>query len=111
FPIAPKGYNRVLIAYEELLPISSERMVYRFPLPGKKLNELKFSLQARSTECKEPRFQPESTRKDEDGQIRFSRTWKEEKPQGEVLFSCTPSDARVQATSGKQGDNGPVYTY
>jgi von Willebrand factor type A domain/Vault protein inter-alpha-trypsin domain len=112
FPIAPKGYNRVLIAYEELLPITSDRMVYRFPLPGKQLSELKFSLQARSLECKELRFHPDGAKQDKGGgQVRFSRTWKEEKPQGEVLFSCTPADPRIQAISGQLGDNGPLYTY
>ena len=112
FPIAPKGYNRVLIAYEELLPITGDRMLYRFPLPGKKLSELKFSLQANTGACKEPRFQPDGAGKDESGgQVRFTRTWKDEKPRGEVLFSCTPADPRIQAISGQQGDNGPCYTY
>src|SRR5262249_53396631 len=39
FPIPPKGYNRVLIAYEELLPVVEGRALYRFPLPGRKLAE------------------------------------------------------------------------
>src|SRR5205807_5522473 len=33
FPIPPRGYNRVLIAYEELLPSSQGQVAYRFPLP------------------------------------------------------------------------------
>jgi von Willebrand factor type A domain/Vault protein inter-alpha-trypsin domain len=112
FPIAPKGYNRVLIAYEELLTISSDRMVYRFPLPGRQLSELKFSLQTRTTECKEPRFQPAGANKDEGGgQVSFSRIWKEEKPRGEVVFSCTPANPRIQAITGQQGENGPLYVY
>jgi Ca-activated chloride channel homolog len=95
-----------------LLPISSERMVYRFPLPSKKLSELKFSLQAIASSCQDSRFQPEGATRDESGgQVRFTRTWKEEKPQGEVLFSCTATDPRLQAISGQQGDNGPLYTY
>src|SRR5205814_10502386 len=39
FPIPPKGYNRVLIAYEELLPVASAKVQYRFPLPDCKLAE------------------------------------------------------------------------
>src|SRR5439155_18380895 len=46
FPIPSKGYNRVILAYEELLPVSQDKMLYRFPLPGCKLTEMKFSLQA-----------------------------------------------------------------
>src|SRR5947199_8110045 len=46
FPIPPKGYNRVLIAYEELLPFAGEQMQYRFALPDCKLMELQFALSA-----------------------------------------------------------------
>jgi hypothetical protein len=48
FPIPPKGYNRVLIAYEELLPAHTDRVVYRYPLPDCKLSELQLTLQARA---------------------------------------------------------------
>src|SRR5205807_7420179 len=37
FPIPPRGYNRVLIAYEELLPFAQDRVLYRYPLPDCKL--------------------------------------------------------------------------
>ena len=47
FPIPPKGYNRVLIAYEETLPVIEGQQTYRFPLPEGKLNDLTFSLRAR----------------------------------------------------------------
>jgi hypothetical protein len=54
FPILPKGYNRVLIAYEELLPVVQDHNVYRFPLPDCKLAELQFNLSANTAECKQP---------------------------------------------------------
>ncbi len=54
FPIPAKGYNRVILAYEELLPFAQEHMLYRFPLPNRKLNELQFSLQANAAECLRP---------------------------------------------------------
>ena len=112
FPIPPKGYNRVLLAYEELLPVAQERMIYRFPLPGRQLHELQFSLQARSGECLKPSFLPKDAGKEESGgRITFSRTWKDTKPEGQVLFTCTPANAEVQAISGRQGDNGPRYLY
>src|SRR5206468_7189807 len=44
FPIAPKGYNRVIVAYEETLPVSSGKLFYRFDLPGTKLNEMRVSI-------------------------------------------------------------------
>ncbi len=112
FPIPPKGYNRVILAYEELLPFAQEHMIYRFPLPDRKLNELQFTLQARADECLKPSFLPKDAGKDEsNGRVTFSRTWKDSKPEGEVVFACTPADPQVQAVSGRQGDNGPRYLY
>jgi tetratricopeptide (TPR) repeat protein len=112
FPIPPKGYNRVLLAYEELLPIAQERMMYRFPLPGCPLKELHFGLQARSSECFQPTILPKDAGKEESGdRLTYSRTWKDTKPEGQVLFACTPSTPVVQAISGRQGDNGPRYLY
>jgi hypothetical protein len=112
FPIPPKGYNRVLIAYEELLPITGEQMVYRFPLPGCKLHDMQFALQADATQCLAPSFLPTGADRTATGnRITFSRSWKETKPTGEVLFTCTPARVDVQTVSGRQGDNGPPYLY
>ncbi len=112
FPIPAKGYNRVILAYEELLPFAQEHMLYRFPLPNRKLNELQFSLQANAAECLRPAFLPKGAKKDDSGgHITFSHTWKDSTPEGEVLFACTPANAAVQAVSGRQGDNGPRYVY
>jgi hypothetical protein len=112
FPIPPKGYNRVVLAYEELLPSAQEQMLYRFPLPNCKLHELQFNLQAKAAECLQPAFLPKDAWKQEsDGRITFSRTWKDSTPEGEAVFACTPANADVQAISGRQGDNGPRYVY
>jgi tetratricopeptide (TPR) repeat protein len=117
FPIPPKGYNRVLIAYEELLPITGEHMVYRFPLPDCDLQEMQFALQADARECLEgwlkPRMgkgSPHDTTTSGD-RITFSRTWKQTRPKGEVVFTCKPARPDVQLISGRQGDNGPRYVY
>lgn len=112
FPIPPKGYNRVILAYEELLPFAQEQMIYRFPLPGCKLNEMQLRLQGKAAECLQPVFLPKNATKEErGGRITFSRTWKNSTPEGEAVFACTPAHADVQAVSGQQGDNGPRYVY
>src|SRR5439155_7199134 len=54
FPIPAKGYNRVLIAYEETLPASGARQVYRYPLPGVPVTERTFTVSANALECLEP---------------------------------------------------------
>jgi hypothetical protein len=112
FPIPAKGYNRVLLAYEELLPMSGGKVVYQFPLPGMKLNEMQFSLQAASVECKEPAFLPrEATKSEGGGQLLYQRAWKDDRPEGEITFSYAPARPQVQTVSGRHAGNGPQYVY
>ncbi len=142
FPIPAKGYNRVIIAYEELLPATtpvadapgsakapvadapgsakapvadapgSARVFYRYPLPDCKLNELQFTLVARSAECKESVFVPKDAGREEGGgQLVYSKTWTDKGPGGAVQFAFTPPRPEMQAISSRQGDSGPVYTY
>jgi Flp pilus assembly protein TadD len=112
FPIPPRGFNRVVLAYEETLPVVGERLLYRFPLPGRKLSELRFHLQARASECRAATALPAELKKgDGDGRLTFSHTWKDEAPAGAVAFSCEPARLRVQTTSGRHGPDGPRYLY
>jgi tetratricopeptide (TPR) repeat protein len=112
FPIPPKGYNRVLIAYEELLPSANDQSLYRFPLPDCKLAELQFTLHASTAETREAVFRPEDAKKEEGGgQVAYSRTWKDKGPGGDVLFAFRPPQPQLQVISGRQGESGPVYLY
>ncbi len=112
FPIPRKGYSRVLIAYEELLPCVQGKALYQFPLPECKLADMQFTLQANAAECKKTAFRdgkkPEA---EDDGRVSYSRSWTEKGPGGQVLFTFAPSDPRIQAISGRQNENGPVYVY
>ncbi len=112
FPIPPQGYNRVLIAYEELLPVVGERVKYRFPLPDCKLSEMQFTLSAGATECKDATFQPKEARREEGGShLSFTHTWHDEVKGDDIVFSFAPPHAQVQAISGRQGESGPLYLY
>src|SRR5262249_8683866 len=112
FPIAPRGYNRVLIAYEETLPVVEGRLVYRFGLPGTKVNEMRFALTADAKECKDSTFLPKEARQTEKGgRVSVQHTWSDTKPTGEVVFSARPANAAIQATSGRVGDKGPCYVH
>jgi hypothetical protein len=112
FPIQPKGYNRVLIAYEELLPFSGEQCAYRFALPDCKLTELRFTLNASAGECKDAVFQPKDATKAEGGDVlSYTKTWTEKGPGGDTVFGFRPPQPQVQAISGRQGENGPLYLY
>jgi hypothetical protein len=112
FPIPPNGFNRVLIAYEELLPVSQDRAFYRYALPDCPLKEMDFMLQASSVDCKEMAFQPAGARREEGGsQVVFSKNWTGKGPGGEAVFAFRPPRPDVQAIGGRQGENGPVHVY
>jgi hypothetical protein len=112
FPIPSKGYTRVLLAYEELLPVTGEQMIYRFPLPGRKLPQTSFTLSADAKDCLQPSFLPkDATREEAGGRLTFARTWTDAVPEGDAIFACTPARPRVQAISGRHGDNGSRYLY
>jgi hypothetical protein len=110
FPIPPKGFSRVLIAYEELLPVVAGRLLYRFTLPDRKLPECGLALTADSRECTRAAFRPQSARKSESGgRVTYQCHWIEAVPGGEAVFACVPARSEVQSLSGRQGENGPVY--
>jgi hypothetical protein len=112
FPIPPKGYNRVLIAYEEELPFVGEQMRYRFPLPDCKLSEMQLTLSASAAECKDASFQPKEAKREEGGsRLTFTHTWQGEVKGGDAVFAFTPPNPQVQAITGRQGESGPVYLY
>jgi hypothetical protein len=112
FPIAARGYNRVLIAYEETIPVSAGRLVYRFALPTSKVHEVRFSLEASTKEVDSPTFEPAEARKEtNDDRVRFTHTWADDAPKGEVTFSATPKTPTIQVTTGRHGDKGPNFVY
>jgi tetratricopeptide (TPR) repeat protein len=112
FPIQPKGYNRVIIAYEELLPVVNEHALYRFPLPNRKLSEVQVTLQANEADFTEAVFFPKEAKKETGGgRMVYSHTWKDAEPKGELVFAGSPARTQLQAISGRQGDSGPTYLY
>lgn len=108
FPIPPKGYNRVILAYEELLPISQGQALYRFPLPDCKLNDMQFTLQAIGDEYRDPTFLPETKSVGSNNQHIYTKTWTDKGPGGDVVFSYYPARPRIQFISGQQGS---LYGY
>jgi hypothetical protein len=112
FPIPPRGYNRVILAYEELLPVVGDKVAYRFPLPNRPLKEMQFTLQANAADCKAPLFFPKDTKREEGGSfLSYARTWTNGTPDGQIVFAFTPAHPELQAISGRQGENGPQYVY
>lgn len=112
FPIPAKGYNRVLIAYEEPLTATGDRLQYRFPLPDCHLAELKLTVNAHASDCKEPAFEPKDAKKQEGGSfLAYSKVWNGQGPGGDAVFSFRPPNPNIQAISARHGEGGPIYLY
>jgi hypothetical protein len=112
FPIAPKGYTRVIFSYEELLPASGRGSHYRFPLPQQKIDDMRLTLSANESECQNAKFVPDDAATSAGaGQVRYVKAWKGAGPRPDVLFSFMPPRAEIQTISGRQGESGPVYLY
>ena len=91
FPIPAKGYNRVILAYEETLPVSQERMVYRFPLPDCKLKELEFVCWPRTSRRAKVAFFSHGPEGQLDrSELIYKRTWTEKGPGGDAVFAFKP---------------------
>jgi hypothetical protein len=120
FPIAAKGFSRVIIAYEELLPVVQGRNLYRYALPDCKLSEVQFMLQANGAECKEAKFEIRNSKSEnrnpkseKDGRLVYESGWKKEGPGGSVLFAFKAPRPEIQTICGRLGDSdsGPLYLY
>ncbi len=112
FPIPAKGYNRVIIAYEQTLEATGSAMQYRFPLPDCKLTSLEFLLNAASADCKDPQFSDVGVDKAEkDGHLLYGGEWVKKGPGGEAIFSFTPPRKDIQYISGLDAEGGPYYFY
>src|SRR5262249_8008419 len=111
FPIPARGYNRVILAYEELLPFADGKQLYRFALPDTKLGEVQFTLTANAVECKGAAFKPDAKREEGGSRAGYRKTWKGGGPGGAVRISFPPPAPRLQPVSGRRGESGPLYVY
>jgi hypothetical protein len=113
FPIPSKGYNRVILAYEETLPCSGEEMIYRYPMPDCKLEGMQLTVDAHalcdSYELGKDRRRVMYTNTLRSERWEFKREWTNNVPKGDAVFRF-PCEA-VQTIAGRQGENGPQYVY
>src|SRR5262249_6433409 len=111
-PLAGPGYCRIILAYEQFLPIlACGRMVYPFDLPGCKLDEMEFTLHADAAQLTQCQLLPRH-RDDPPvgaGRLVFHRRWINDTPKGSLLLSGLPIDRSVQVASGRHGDRKACY--
>jgi hypothetical protein len=111
FPIPPRGYNRVILAYEETLPVVGGMSTYRFPLPDGKLNDLSFTLQGDTEQCPNAKFRPEPDQMSVGSRTYVNKVWKEKGPGGDAVFTFKLPDPGLQVISGRDGPDGPIYLF
>ena len=105
FPIPPKGFNRVVIAYEETIDVADGKLRYRFALPDCKLGLLHVTGTTAKASITSESWSPGkgAARKEHDGRIVYEHAWEAQAkgPGGELVWDLTPKDARVQTVAGK----------
>lgn len=112
FPIPVSGYNRVLIAYEELLPWAEDKNIYRFPLPDCELTKLDFTLRVNRKDGNDFTFEPKDAKKSENKyDLTWQKSWTGECNGDDVVMTYTPKSEDVQVISGQQGENGSQFVF
>ncbi len=109
FPIQPLGMNRVIIAYEETLPMQDGRMMYRFPLPDAAMESLGFAFNARSSDSKSGFIAPANYEvREGGGVVACTASWAGKGPGGDAFFEFAPANPGMQVISGS---DSPGETY
>lgn len=99
FPIPAKGYNRVVIAYEQKLDIVDGRTTYRFPLPDCELQLLHVTGTLPRSGVVSESWSPSqgAARKETASRIVYEQAWEQSRgPGGELQWSFRPQTPRVQ---------------
>jgi hypothetical protein len=104
-PVRPGGFMRVVLAYEEVLPLRDGKLVYRYRLPAHRVAEVSFTLQADASLARGASFSPDGGERTEVAgkEIRTHR-WKNAAPDDEASFQAVPPDPIVQTISGRHDD-------
>ena len=113
FPIPARGYNRVILAYEETLPATAAGSEYRFPLPAAAIGECSFTLRAADADdCRDARLMPAGADpvRVGRGQV-YQRSWSGQVPGGDAVFAFRPARAGIQAVSGAEAPGGRPFVF
>ncbi len=110
FPIPAKGYNRVLLAYEETLPQLQGQHVYRFRFPPEVADMIDFTMgynprlgkltrsNLKALRCKMPKMRP------------FVRCyWEKNKPKKDGVFYFKPTHNQLATVAGTDPLSGQKY--
>lgn len=109
FPIPPKGFNRVVLAWEEELVEGSDgAFVYRLPLPAQAISELQIEASTTRAAWKLESFESpgKPARKELTRDVLYSVGSEGKALSGGIAWRLVPKDARVQCVSGADSATG-----
>ena len=110
FPVPAKGYNRVLLAYEETLPQLQGQHVYRFRFPPEVADMIDFTMgynprlskltrsNLKALRCRMPKKRP---------LVRCY--WEKNKPKKDGVFYFQPKDSNLSMVGGTDPLSGQKY--
>jgi len=103
FPIPAKGYNRVILAYEETLPVGEEGLRYRFPLPDCDIGLLHITVSTPVHGVRKIVMEPAAGNAGQvvEGRRLQQLAWEKEKgPGGDLRIRIVPDSSEVLCLSG-----------
>jgi hypothetical protein len=103
--VAAKSHFRILLAYEETLPIRDGRVVYQYPLPTCHLHDLSVSLRVDARLAAKAVVSPaDASREAAGSRVTYRRSWRDVTGAGTLSFSALCPDPSVQATTERRQD-------
>jgi hypothetical protein len=114
-PVPGRATARVQVAYDELLTIRADRMVYSYDLPTCTLDRLAVTVDVDSSLAQGAIFFPrEASRRDQAGRRTYLITkgtpYAPVRASGSVVFATAKRDVHEHVTTG-EGSNGRLYVH
>lgn len=110
FPIRPKGFNRVIIAYEQTLPQVQGEHVYRFRFPPQVAKFIDFSMDINPKHSHYSRTNLRALRCRHRKALSTVRCyWEQNKPKKDAVFYLKPKNKALSVIAGVDPLDGKKY--
>lgn len=110
FPIPSKGYNRVILAYEQTLQELQGNLVYRFRFPNEVAKSIDFSMQHDGSLSTLSQSNLRKIRCNSKAKKGFLRCyWEENKPDRDAVFYFKPKNKMISWVAGTDPVNSKKY--
>lgn len=114
-PVPGRSTARVQVAYDELLPIRADRMVYAYDLPTCTLDRLAVTVDVDAASAEGAVFLPkEASRREDTGRVAYTvmkgAPFAPVRASGSVVFATARRDVHEHVSSG-ESSNGRLYVH